>query len=42
MPQFDVEGGAVYMKNNKKFPIKFFMYPSTESYKIMRQALDNF
>jgi hypothetical protein len=42
MPNFNIEGGAVYMKQIKKYPIKFFVYPSTESFKIMRQALDNF
>jgi hypothetical protein len=42
MPIFNVKGGATFLRNDKKYPIKFFMYPNTDSYKIMRQALDNF
>jgi hypothetical protein len=42
MPVFTVKGGATFMKNVEQYPIKFFMYPNTDSYKIMRQALDNF
>jgi hypothetical protein len=42
MPAFTDKGGATFMNNDEQYPIKFFMYPNTESYKIMRQALDNF